>query len=209
MLKAEHCERAYTSAYRESAYASWTWEDGSKWDYENAAYDELNGWKGNHESRMVIDENGKWRDWGTGSHEHGVVCKATIYASDYHEPEPCKVGSLVDALFDFADRDGNGKIGVHWALKYIAPDLKDGKISRATASLYRAIMEGTKDLVDSERIDRDDVEKFLAYTGHHFVPHKHASGSLEYLIEDIFEECDRDHNGTCGVWWAVKRMENE
>jgi len=58
LLQAKNCARGYTGAYRESRQTSWTWDDGSAWDFQNPASGELNGHMGWHESRMIIAKNG-------------------------------------------------------------------------------------------------------------------------------------------------------
>jgi len=64
-LQAEGCAFAYIGAYA-NKLDNWSWDDGSEWDYENPGRNEMHGWEGNLESRIVVMKDGNWADWGTG-----------------------------------------------------------------------------------------------------------------------------------------------
>jgi hypothetical protein len=62
MLKDQGCEWAYMAAYADKI-GNWSWEDGSAWNFDNRADNEMMGWDGNLESRAVLRKDGKWYDY--------------------------------------------------------------------------------------------------------------------------------------------------
>jgi hypothetical protein len=86
---------------------TWSWNDGSPWDYVSPLNDGINGVGEHH---IAYQTNGEWHDWGTGSSTHGVVCKlpggdvcqdtyTADAANDYHIYEQ-PLGSSKTVVFD-------------------------------------------------------------------------------------------------------------
>jgi hypothetical protein len=70
MIQAQGCY-AYLGAESDGE-GTWSWNDGSPWDYVSPQNDGLTG---TGETKIAFQTNGEWHDWGTGSSTHGVVCK--------------------------------------------------------------------------------------------------------------------------------------
>ena len=54
---------------------NWKWNDGSSW--WQPATEKHDGIKGTGETRIAMNTDNRWHDWGTGSDALGVICAMT------------------------------------------------------------------------------------------------------------------------------------
>ena len=55
----------------------WKWTDGSKW--WQPAKTQHDGIVGTGETKIALNTDKKWHDWGKGSDKLSVICAMTIY----------------------------------------------------------------------------------------------------------------------------------
>jgi hypothetical protein len=72
---------AYLGAKR-NAQNKWEWVDGTKWDYTAPQA----GLTNTREKVIVFHSDGRWHDYGTGTHRFGVICRKKITTREGPDP---------------------------------------------------------------------------------------------------------------------------